>query len=110
MKNLIVLISLTLSVYSIASAQQEKEKQKENEALDFNPSEMFNTMAPSFKMMYSAIMEGQLDFFEKEGMIEKIALLNKRYYDALVKAGFSKEEAMRIITSSPLIPVAAAGK
>ncbi len=41
-------------------------------------------------------------FFEAPELPDALAKYEKRYYDALVKEGFSKEEALKIITSQTL--------
>jgi len=43
-------------------------------------------------------------FFEAPELPGALAKFEKRYYDALVKEGFSKEEALKIITSQTLPP------
>jgi hypothetical protein len=43
-------------------------------------------------------------FFEAPELAGALAKFEKRYYDALVKEGFSKEEALKIITSQTLPP------
>lgn len=55
---------------------------------------------------YERYMKGKIDSMEKKlalslksGVPALHAKLAKRYYDELVKAGFSKDEALAIITS-----------
>ena len=43
-------------------------------------------------------------FFEAPELPAALAKFEKRYYDALVKEGFTKDEALKIITSQPLPP------
>lgn len=69
---------------------------------NFNLGSMFGSMMPMYKSMTSQMMEGAIEFYEQPGMIQRIATLNKKYYDALKASGFSDDQAMRILTSSPL--------
>jgi len=43
-------------------------------------------------------------FFEAPELPVALAKFKKRYYDALIKEGFTKDEALKIITSEPLPP------
>ena len=43
-------------------------------------------------------------YFEIPELPAAIAKYEKRYYDALIKEGFTKDEALKIITSQPLPP------
>ncbi|HWB58102.1 MAG TPA: hypothetical protein VG733_01360 [Chthoniobacteraceae bacterium] len=43
-------------------------------------------------------------YFEAPDLPAAIAKYEKRYYDALIKEGFTKDEALKIITSQPLPP------
>lgn len=73
-----------------------------------NPSnEMQNAMSsmgPMYASMAKSVLDAQLAYFKQPGKISEIAKLNKDYFDALVKAGFNYDQALKIITSSSLIP------
>lgn len=61
------------------------------------------------KQMYTStiqtVIEGQLEYYETSDVIERIAKLTKKYHKALVEAGFTEEQALKIITEAPLIPI-----
>ncbi len=57
------------------------------------------------KMMES-MMEAMFTTMAKPQTAEQLATFSKNYYDALIAKGFSKEDALRIVTSVgiPSIP------
>lgn len=56
------------------------------------------------KDIYSSAIDSYITYLKTPGKLVEIAKLNKEYYDALISAGFSKEQAMQILVSTPLIP------
>ncbi|MDA8077792.1 MAG: hypothetical protein M0Z79_02525 [Nitrospiraceae bacterium] len=56
-------------------------------------------MTPMFGQMMKAMLEAHLDVLANTATAEKLATFSKNYYDALVKKGFTKEEAFRITMS-----------
>jgi hypothetical protein len=72
-----------------------------------NMSSVFNSMGPMLTNMATAMMDAQLTYYKQPGKIDEIAQLNKQYFDALVKAGFNADQALKIITSESLLPKAA---
>jgi hypothetical protein len=68
---------------------------------------MFNQMGPMYESMMEAMVEGTLKAFEKPETIERLARFSRRYYDALIKQGFTKEEALQIVAGSGLAAVRA---
>jgi hypothetical protein len=63
-----------------------------------------NSMEPMYKTMIKAMMDAQLAYFNQPGKTEEIAKLNKQYFDALVKQGFTTDQALKITISSGIIP------
>jgi hypothetical protein len=68
---------------------------------------MFNQMGPMYESMMQAMVEGTLKAFEKPETIERLARFSRRYYDALIKQGFTKEEALQIVAGSGIAAVRA---
>ena len=62
----------------------------------------YGGLAPMMATMYSKMLDMQLQLYSKPETIEKLARINKNYYDALIKAGFSEDAALKIITTKPL--------
>jgi hypothetical protein len=66
---------------------------------------MFNQMGPMYESMMQSMIEGTLKAFEKPETIERLARFSRRYYDALIKQGFSKEEALQIVAGAGIVGV-----
>lgn len=75
-----------------------------------NMANVFSTMAPMFGTMAKSMMDAQLDYYKQPGKIEEIAKLNREYFNALVKEGFTEDQALKIITAESLLPKATNGK
>jgi hypothetical protein len=60
-------------------------------------------MGPMYASMAKSVLDAQLAYFKQPGKLAEIAKLNKEYFDALVKEGFTYDQALKIITSSSLI-------
>lgn len=64
---------------------------------------MFSGANSMFGNMYKSMLDEQIKFYTDSANIEKIAKATKGYYDALMKAGFGSDQALKIITSKQLI-------
>ena len=64
---------------------------------------MFNQMGPMYESMMQAMIEGSLKAYEKPETIDRLARFSRHYYDALVRQGFSKEEALQIVAGSGIV-------
>lgn len=65
----------------------------------------YGAMVPIIERMADAIIESRLNAGAKPETANRIAAFNKNLYDALIRQGFSKDEALQIMVSTPL-PVA----
>jgi len=63
-----------------------------------------NAMGPMITKMSKIMMDTQLDYYKQSGKLAEIAKLNKTYFDALVNEGFTRDEALKIITANSLLP------
>lgn len=63
-------------------------------------------MAPMMEHMMQAMMEGSLIVLGKPETAERIATFTKNYYDALLRKGFSNENALKIVMAHgiPALP------
>ena len=118
MKKLLLLSFLILATYS-ASFAQAKSKTKSKQTSDSvnvsgKPSDVFggengmmsamNSMGPMISNMAKSMMDAQLEYYKQPGKLVEIAKLQKQYFDALVKEGFTEDQALKIITSDSLLP------
>lgn len=72
----------------------------------YNVSEGVNEMAnfgPMMSSMYTNMLNAQLKAYTDPEITTQLAKITKNYYDALIKAGFSADAALKIITSKPLV-------
>lgn len=56
-------------------------------------------MGPVMGNMMEQMMAGMIDLLARPETADKLASFTRNYYDALVKKGFTKEEALRIVSS-----------
>ena len=63
-------------------------------------------MRPMMGQMMEAMMEGMLKVMEKPENAERLATFTRNYYDALIRKGFTKEQALEIVIASgmPRLP------
>ena len=66
---------------------------------------MFNQMGPMYETMMQSMIEGTIKAFEKPETIERLARFSRRYYEALMKQGFSKDEALQIVAGAGIAGV-----
>ena len=57
-------------------------------------------ISPMYGYMAKAMMEAQLDILANPATADKLATFTKNYYGALIKHGFSKEEALHIVAET----------
>ncbi|MEZ2339381.1 hypothetical protein AB6735_27300 [Mucilaginibacter sp. RCC_168] len=62
-----------------------------------------NMMGPMYATMAKSLMDSQLDYYKQPGKIEELAKVNKQYFDALKKEGFTEDQALRIITTGGIL-------
>ena len=65
---------------------------------------VMGSVGPMLTNMATAMMDAQLKYYKQTGKITEIAKLNKQYFDALVKEGFTQDQALKIITTESLLP------
>lgn len=71
---------------------------------------MMTQMGPMYENMAASMMEGTLKVLERQETIDRVAGIARRYYEALMKQGFSKEEALQIVVGAGLLSTRPAGR
>jgi hypothetical protein len=66
-------------------------------------------MGPMMGRMAEATLAGTLNVLNKPSTAEQLATFTRNYYDALVKKGFTKDDALRIVMSVG-IPMTSGGR
>lgn len=78
-------------------------------ALSFK-NDMAASIGPMISGMYNAMLSMQIKFYSDPANVDKMAQITKSYYDALMRAGFTADQALKIITSKQLISPDMSGK
>ncbi len=58
---------------------------------------MFNQMGPMYENMMHAMVQGTLSALADSTNVERLATFTRMYYLALVRHGFTREEAVQIV-------------
>ena|SRR6185437_16533728 len=101
----LVVASLLLTMP--AAAQQPTQGAPADSAALSRMAGMFNQMGPMYETMVQAMFDGTLKALERPETVDRLARFARRYYEALMKEGFSKDEALAIVAGAG-IPVAKA--
>lgn len=99
----IVLIVFMLSVASVALAKGKGTSPAEEQA---KMQQAMQMMTPMFGQMVKSMMEAELGVLAEPETASKLAAFTKNYYNALIKEGFSKEDALKIAIAAgfPRLP------
>jgi len=62
-----------------------------------SPKQALQQMGPMMGMMMKGMMRAMLDFLSEAETADKMATFTKNYYDALIKKGFTPEQALKIV-------------
>jgi hypothetical protein len=68
---------------------------------------MMNSMGPMYNTLTKSVMDAQLNFYKQPGKLAELASLHKQYFAALLKEGFTDDQALKIVTSAPLVQIMA---
>lgn len=99
---LLLALALTVGTATAAAAQEGKVKQAEADSM----AAAMEFMTPMMGKMAAAMLLGVLEVLNDPATVEKLATFNRRYFDALVAKGFTREEALRIVMAVgvPMMP------
>lgn len=90
-----------LTVASPVFGQQPTQKPSMPDSAAFSQmAGMFNQMGPMYETMTQAMVEGTLKAFERPETIDRLARFARLYYEALIRQGFTKEEALQIVAGA----------
>jgi hypothetical protein len=62
-----------------------------------------------YKTMIKSMMDAQISYYKEPGKMAELAALNKQYFDALVKQGFTEDQALKLAAAAGLGPKAGFG-
>jgi len=110
MKRILVIILIAMFGFvSIGNAEESKQKPSPEE-VQKQMETTFSMMIPMMGKMMEAMIEAQLTVLAKPESAQKVAIYIKNLKEALIKQGFTKEEAIKIATSLPLPSAAMSSK
>jgi len=69
-----------------------------------------SSMGSMMTSMYNAALEAQLKFYSDKARLDAMAKIEKSYYDSLINAGFTADQALKILVSKPLLSSDISGK
>jgi len=97
------LFAIVLFIFSLTAIAQEPARPNRPSAEEMQKMmEMsMGAMAPAMSKMTEAMIEAQLKAAENPETARRIAVFKKNLYDALLKQGFSKREALSIMEATP---------
>ena len=93
------IFSIILIVMVFASVSFAQDNQMSPEEQQMMIQQSMNAMTPMFGEMMKVMMTATFDVLSQPESAEKLATFTKNYYDALIKKGFSQDEALRIAMS-----------
>lgn len=74
------------------------------------PPAFMNNFGDMYKEIYKSSLDVHMNYLGQPEVLKKLAQLSRSYYEALVAAGFTKEQAMQILIATPLVPNGPASK
>lgn len=90
----LLLISIPVA---LAGQQPTARPQQPDSAAFAQMAGMFNQMGPMYETMTQAMVEGTLKALERPEVVDRLAAFTRRYYEALIRQGFTKDEALQIV-------------
>jgi hypothetical protein len=102
MKKLLVTLTLVLTACTAFASEPSTGKQPSPNDLQQIMEMSLGSMVPLMTRMTEATIEAQLKIAEKPETAGRIATFKKNLYDALVKQGFSKKEALDIMMNTAM--------
>ncbi|OQX88360.1 MAG: hypothetical protein B6D55_00260 [Candidatus Omnitrophica bacterium 4484_70.2] len=87
----ILILSFPLLILAQEFPSEEKPSYKQP------PKEALQRMGPMMGMMMKGMMKAMLELFSEPETAERLATFTKNYYDALIKKGFTPEQALKIV-------------
>jgi len=106
---IVVTISLGLATL-VAQAQPAAQKQPSPEDMQKTMDATRGALVPLMGRMTEVMLEVQLKVAERPETAERTAAFKKNLYDALVKKGFSTDQALQITISTALPSAAPSSK
>ena len=99
--SLFLLVGLFLVSPGTAISQEQGQKSAEQMKAEMEVAmQGMQQMGPTMGEMMGQMMDSMLSYLSKKETSVKLATFTRNYYVALVKNGFTKEEALQIVVQS----------
>ena len=93
----ILVLSFPLLILAQESYNPQEFSSEKKPSYKQSPEEAFQKMGPMMGMMMKGMMKAMLELFSEPETAERLATFTKNYYDALIKKGFTPEQALKIV-------------
>lgn len=101
--------SLVWALLVTVGRAQQPDTSKARQQIQEQIGNQMEMMGPMMGRMAEATLAGTLNVLNKPSTAEQLATFTRNYYDALVKKGFTKDDALRIVMSVG-IPMTSGGR
>jgi hypothetical protein len=103
-RSLALAFLVTVACATTAIAQQPTSPTTQRDSVRADPMQqamgMMNQMGPMYETMMQSMIDGTLKAMNKPENIDRMAAFTRQYYQALIKQGFTKEEALQIVAGA----------
>jgi cell division protein FtsB len=100
---LFLLVFCTVSFQAQSQNQQQKANDQTKNQANHQSSGFYDSdMKKLYDQAIRGMIDSKLEYYETTDAVDRIAKLNKKYYDSLIKAGFTEEQALKIVIEHPL--------
>src|SRR5437870_10314109 len=94
--------ALVLGALLLLPARAVSQQPTVSESLRAQMAQTSAMMGPMMDQMMEAMMEGMLRVMAKPESADRLAIFTHNYYSALIRKGFTKEEALQIVIAAGL--------
>ena len=84
----------------LAPGQAEGQQPPKPDSMRAQMEQASAMMGPMMGQMMEAMMEGMLRVMAKPENIDRLATFTRNYYEALIRKGFTKDEALQIVVAA----------
>src|SRR5512136_1476562 len=102
MKKLVLTLAFCLAAGTALADEPAADKKPSPDEMKQLMEMSFGSMVPIMGKMTEAVIEAELKIAEKPETAASLAVFKKNLYNALVKQGFTKEEAFEIMMNTSL--------
>lgn len=110
MPTVLMMVALSAGAQQAPAPKPAPTPEEARKALEASMSAVSNAMTPMMAKMMDTMIEQTLQRGEDPATARRIAIFKKNLYDALLKEGFSKDQALSIVVNTGLPMTSSMGK